>query len=206
MSDKIIIALPKGRLGEKAMEHFADKGISCKELYEDTRKLIFDSDCGKYQIILVRASDVPVYVERGAADIGIAGKDIILEYSPDVYEPKDLGFGYCRMSIAKPKDKDINLSFENWGNIRVGTKFVNVAKKYFKDKGINAEIIKLYGSIELAPILGLSDVIVDIVSTGTTLKENGLEEVLTLFESTARIIVNKVSMKKHYEVIKNIVE
>ena len=206
MSGKITIALPKGRLGEKAMDLFNEKGISCKDLYSETRKLIFESDCGNYNIILVRASDVPVYVEKGAADLGVVGKDVILEYGPDVYEPKDLGFGYCRMSIAKPKNKDINLNFEDWGNIRVATKFVNIAKRYFKDKGINAEIIKLYGSIEIAPILGLSDVIVDIVSTGKTLEENGLEEVITMFESTARIIVNKVSMKKHYEKIKNIVE
>lgn len=202
----ITIALPKGRLGEKAMEYFNERGISAESMKEESRKLIFTSDCGEYQIILVRASDVCVYVERGAADIGVVGKDMIMEYEPDVYEPKDLGFGYCRMCVAKPVDKEINFDFKDWGNLRVASKFANVAKKFFTDKGINTEIIKLYGSIEIAPILGLSDIIVDIVSSGKTLKENGLEEVLTLFESTARIIVNKVSMKKHYKEIKNIVE
>ncbi len=206
MSNQITIALPKGRLAELSMEHFAKKGITAESMKEDTRKLVFESDCKRYKIILVRATDVPVYVEHGAADIGVVGKDIILEYEPDVYEPKDLGFGYCRMSIAKAKDKEINLNFEDWGNLRVATKFTNIAKKYFKEKGVNAEIIKLYGSIELAPILGLSDVIVDIVSTGKTLQENGMEEIITLFESTARIIVNKVSMKKYYKEISNIVE
>lgn len=205
MGGKITIALPKGRLAELSMEYFNKKGIWAKSLEEDTRKLIFDSDCGKYSIILVRASDVAVYVERGAADIGVLGKDMILEYSPDVYEPKDLGFGYCRMSIAKPKNKDINMNFKDWDNLRVATKFTNIAKRYFKEKGVNAEIIKLYGSIELAPILGMADIIVDIVSSGATLRENGLEEGKTLFESTARIIVNKVSMKKYAEEIKNII-
>ena len=171
---------------------------------ENSRKLIFDSDCGKFQIILVRATDVSVYVESGAADIGVVGKDMILEYEPDVYEPKDLGYGKCRMSIARPKDKEINLNFTNWENLRVGTKFENVAKKYFRDKGVNVEIIKLYGSLELAPLLGLSDVIVDIVETGNTLRENGLEEIHTMFESTARIIVNKVSMKMYYDRIKDL--
>lgn len=206
MTKPITIALPKGRLAELSMKHFGKKGIFSKEMGEKSRKLVFTSDCGTYNIILVRASDVPVYVEHGAADLGVVGKDMILEYQPEVYEPKDLGFGYCRMCIAKPVDKDIKLDFEDWSNIRVGTKFKNVAKKYFTDKGINAEIIKLYGSIELAPILGLSDIIVDIVSTGKTLKENGLEEVMTLFESTARIIVNKVSMKRHFDIIKDLID
>lgn len=204
MDKKIVIALPKGRLGDQAMEHFNTKGIYCKAMGENSRKLIFDTDCGKFQIILVRATDVSVYVESGAADIGVVGKDMILEYEPDVYEPKDLGYGKCRMSIAGPKDKKINLDFKNWENLRVGTKFENIAKKYFKDKGVNIEIIKLYGSVELAPLLGLSDVIVDIVDTGNTLRENGLEEIHTMFESTARIIVNKVSMKFYYDKIKDL--
>lgn len=204
--EKIKIALPKGRLAELSMEYFGEKGIFSKAMNEDTRKLIFESDCGKYQILLVRATDVPVYVERGAADIGVVGKDTLMEYEPDVCEMRDLGFGYCRMSIAKPKNREIDLNFKDWSNLRVASKFTNVAKKYFKDMGVNAEIIKLYGSIELAPILGLSDVIVDIVSSGKTLEENGLEEILTLFEATARIIVNKVSLKKYYPTIKYIVE
>ena len=200
----ITIALPKGRLAELSMDYFGERGIFSSEMAEDTRKLTFLSNCGNYKIILVRASDVPVYVEHGAADIGVVGKDMILEYEPDVYEPKDLGYGKCRMSIARPKDKEINLNFTNWENLRVGTKFENVAKKYFRDKGVNVEIIKLYGSLELAPLLGLSDVIVDIVDTGNTLRENGLEEIHTMFESTARIIVNKVSMKMYYDRIKDL--
>jgi ATP phosphoribosyltransferase len=205
MDKKIVIALPKGRLGDQAMEYFNKKGIKVSALAENSRKLIFDSDCGKYQVILVRASDVTVYVESGAADIGVVGKDMIMEYEPDVYEPKDLGIGKCRMSIAKAKDKEIDLSFKDWGNIKIATKFTNVAKKYFKDKGINAEIIKLYGSVELAPLLGLADAIVDIVDTGNTLRENGLEEIITIFEATARIIVNKASMKLYYDRLKEII-
>ncbi len=202
----ITIALPKGRLAELSMDYFGERGIFSSEMAEDTRKLTFLSNCGNYKIILVRASDVPVYVEHGAADIGVVGKDMILEYEPDVYEPKDLGFGYCRMSIAKPKNQDINMDFQEWGNLRVATKFTNIAQKYFKDNGVNAEIIKLYGSIELAPILGLSDVIVDIVSSGKTLQENGLEEAIVLFESTARMIVNRVSMKSKYKEIKKLID
>ncbi|BDU49558.1 ATP phosphoribosyltransferase [Haliovirga abyssi] len=205
MTNKLTIALPKGRLAELSMEYFAKLGITSSEMEKESRKLVFPSDCGNYEFILVRASDVPVYVEHGAADMGVVGKDTLLEYGSDVYEPKDLGFGYCRMCIAKAKDKDINLNFEEWGNLRVATKFENVAKDYFKKKGINAEIIKLYGSIELAPILGLSDVIVDIVSSGATLRENGLEEVVTLFESTARMIVNKASMKLYYDKVKKLI-
>lgn len=206
MDKKIVIALPKGRLGELSMDYFGERGITSSAMAENSRKLVFDSDCGKFQIILVRATDVSVYVESGAADIGIVGKDMILEYEPDVYEPTDLGFGACRMSIAKPKDKEIDMNFTNWSNLKVATKFTNVAKKYFKDKGINAEIIKLYGSVELAPILGLADVIVDIVDSGKTLKENGLEETIVLFPSTARIIVNKVSMKLYYDKIKGLIQ
>lgn len=207
MEPIITIALPKGRLAELSMDYFGERGIFSEEMKDEkTRKLTFLSNCGKYKIILVRASDVPVYVEHGAADVGVVGKDMILEYEPDVYEPKDLEFGYCRMSIAKPKDKDINLDFQEWGNLRVATKFTNVAKKYFKENGVNAEIIKLYGSIELAPILGLSDVIVDIVSSGKTLEENGLEEIKVLFESTARMIINKVSMKHKYSEIKKLID
>lgn len=202
----ITIALPKGRLAELSMDYFGERGIFSSEMAEDTRKLTFLSNCGNYKIILVRASDVPVYVEHGAADIGVVGKDMILEYEPDVYEPKDLEFGYCRMSIAKPKNQDINMDFQEWGNLRVATKFTNIAQKYFKNNGINAEIIKLYGSIELAPILGLSDVIVDIVSSGKTLQENGLEEAIVLFESTARMIVNRVSMKNKYKEIKKLID
>lgn len=207
MEPIITIALPKGRLAELSMDYFGERGIFSEEMKDEkTRKLTFLSNCGKYKIILVRASDVPVYVEHGAADVGVVGKDMILEYEPDVYEPKDLEFGYCRMSIAKPKDKDINLDFQEWGNLRVATKFTNIAKNYFKENGVNAEIIKLYGSIELAPILGLSDVIVDIVSSGKTLEENGLEEIKVLFESTARMIINKVSMKHKYVEIKKLID
>ena len=207
MEPIITIALPKGRLAELSMDYFGERGIFSEEMKDEkTRKLTFLSNCGKYKIILVRASDVPVYVEHGAADVGVVGKDMILEYEPDVYEPKDLEFGYCRMSIAKPKDKDINLDFQEWGNLRVATKFTNIAKNYFKENGVNAEIIKLYGSIELAPILGLSDVIVDIVSSGKTFGENGLGEINVLFASTARMIINKVSMKHKYVEIKKLID
>ncbi|MGM0509150.1 MAG: ATP phosphoribosyltransferase [Fusobacteriota bacterium] len=206
MTNKLTIALPKGRLAELSAEYLEERGIYVSAMKEKTRKLIFQSDCKRYEIILVRASDVTAYVERGAADLGVVGKDLLLEYSPEVYELKDLEFGYCRMCIAKEKDENINLNFKNWDNLKVATKFVNIAKKHFTQKGINAEIIKLYGSIEIAPLLDLSDVIVDIVSTGKTLKENNLEEVETLFESTARLIANKVSFKKNQNEIKEILK
>ena len=196
----INVALPKGRLGEKVYDMFERSGYSCPAIKENSRKLIFENREAGVRFFWVKPSDVSIYVERGAADIGVAGKDIILEYSPDVYELLDLNLGKCRMAVAAKRgfcdDKEKTL--------RVATKFQNIAKKYYASKCRNIDIIKLNGSIELAPILSLSDVIVDIVETGTTLKENNLEVFETIVPISARLIVNKASFKFKTEEIEKI--
>ena len=181
------VALPKGRLGEKVYAMFEAAGYECPSIKENNRKLIFENPEKGVRYFWVKPSDVAIYVERGAADIGVAGKDILLEYSPDVYELLDLGLGNCRMAVAGPKD------FHDDGErtLRVATKFVNIAAEYYASLGREIDIIKLNGSIEIAPILGLSNVIVDIVETGTTLKENDLEVKETIVPISARLIANK---------------
>ena len=163
------IALPKGRLGEKVYAMFARAGFECPALMENSRRLIFDNSQAGVRYFWVKPSDVAIYVERGAADIGVAGKDILLEYTPDVYELLDLGMGRCRMCMAGPAD----FRDDPARTLRVATKFPNIAKAYYSSQSRQIDIIKLNGSIELAPIVGLSDVIVDIVETGKTLEENG---------------------------------
>ena len=181
------VALPKGRLGEKVYAMFEAAGYECPSIKENNRKLIFENPEKGVRYFWVKPSDVAIYVERGAADIGVAGKDILLEYSPDVYELLDLGLGKCRMAVAGPKD------FHDDGErtLRVATKFVSIAVEYYASLGREIDIIKLNGSIEIAPILGLSNVIVDIVETGTTLKENDLEVKETIVPISARLIANK---------------
>lgn len=185
----INVALPKGRLGEKVYKLFAAAGYECPELLEDSRKLIFENAEKGIRFFWVKPSDVSIYVERGAADMGVAGKDILLEYEPEVYEMLDLGFGKCRMAVAGYKD----FYDDGTRTLRVATKFTNITKNYYASKGREIDIIKLNGSIELAPILSLSDVIVDIVETGTTLKENNLDVLETVVPISARLIVNKAS-------------
>ncbi len=193
----INVALPKGRLGEKVYDMFEAAGYPCPSIKEDSRKLIFENAEIGIRYFWVKPSDVAIYVERGAADIGVAGKDILLEYSPDIYELLDLNMGKCRMAVAGKKDFRDNTNRP----LRVATKFSNIALDYYNRKGRDIDIIKLQGSIELAPILGLSDVIVDIVETGTTLKENNLEVMETIVPISARLISNKVSFKfKNYEI------
>ena len=191
-SDSFInVALPKGRLGEKIYDMFAKAGFECPSILEPNRKLIFENAEKGVRYFWVKPSDVPIYVERGAADIGVAGKDILLEYEPDVYELLDLKKGKCRMAVAAPKGYADDAS----STVRVATKFANIAKKHYRALGRDIDIIHLNGSIEIAPILGLSDVIVDIVETGTTLKENDLEIVDTLIPISARLIANKSAYK-----------
>ena len=198
----INIALPKGRLGEKVYDMFERAGYECPSIKENSRKLIFENEeCG-VRYFWVKPSDVSIYVERGAADIGVAGKDILLEYSPDVYELLDLGIGKCRMAVAAKSD----FRDDSQKTLTVATKFVNVAKKHYAGKCRDIDIIKLNGSIEIAPILALSDVIVDIVETGTTLKENNLEVIETVFPISARLIANKSSFKFKTEEIEKIAE
>ena len=187
----INIALPKGRLGEKVYAKFAKAGFDCPSILDDSRKLVFENSVAGVRFFWVKPSDVAVYVERGAADIGVAGKDIIDEYRPDVYEMLDLGMGRCRMCVAAMKD-----SGDDYGlTLRVATKFPNIARRYYSSIGREIDVIHLNGSIELAPVLGMSDVIVDIVETGTTLKENGLEVKETIMPISARVIVNKASFE-----------
>ncbi|MBQ8320793.1 MAG: ATP phosphoribosyltransferase [Clostridia bacterium] len=185
------IALPKGRLGEKVYDMLERAGYGCPSIKEGGRKLIFENEEAGVRYFWVKPSDVSIYVERGAADIGIAGKDILLEYSPDVYELLDLNIGKCRMAVAAKRD----FHDDRKKTLKVATKFVNIAKAHYARGSRDIDIIKLNGSIELAPILGLSDVIVDIVETGKTLKENDLEVFETIIPISARLISNKASFR-----------
>ena len=183
------IALPKGRLGDQVYKMLSSIGYECSAIYEDNRKLVFESEENGVRYLLVKPSDVAIYVEHGAADVGIVGKDILLESRPDVYELLDLNIGKCRLAVAGPEDY-----IEDRDNVlRVATKFASVAKDYYSSLNRDIEIIKLNGSIELAPILGLSDVIVDIVESGKTLKENHLKVLTTIVPVSARFIANRSS-------------
>ncbi|MBE5778182.1 MAG: ATP phosphoribosyltransferase [Clostridiales bacterium] len=185
------VALPKGRLGEKVYAMFEAAGFECPSIRENNRKLIFENQDKGVRYFWVKPSDVSIYVERGAADIGVAGKDILLEYEPDIYELLDLNIGKCRMAVAGPRE----FFDDGVKTLRVATKFTHIASDYYASIGREIDIIKLNGSIEIAPILGLSDVIVDIVETGTTLKENDLEVKETILPISARLIANKASFK-----------
>ena len=187
----INIALPKGRLGEKVYALFKTAGYPCPALEEENRKLVFENPEAGVRYFWVKPSDVAIYVERGAADVGVAGKDILLEYAPDVYGLSDLGLGKCRMCVAGKKDFRDDRSRV----LRVATKFPRIAREYYSSISREIDIIHLNGSIEIAPILGLSDVIVDIVETGRTLLENGLEPKEEIVLISARLIANKVSYK-----------
>ncbi len=191
MKQWIDVALPKGRLGENVYKIFDEAGYSCPSILETNRKLIFENEENRVRYFWVKPSDVAIYVERGAADIGVAGKDILLEYEPDVFELADLNMGKCRMCVAGNKGFRDNTA----RTLRVATKFPNIAKAYYAEKSRQIDIIKLNGSIELAPILKMSDVIVDIVETGTTLRENNLEVLEEILPISARLISNKVSYK-----------
>lgn len=194
------VALPKGRLGEKVYDMFEAAGFECPSIKEQSRKLIFENEELGIRYFWVKPSDVAIYVERGAADIGVAGKDVLLEYEPDVYELLDLKIGRCSMAVAGKRD------FEDDRNrtLRVATKFPNIAKAYYSARGRDIDVITLNGSIELAPILDLSDVIVDIVETGSTLKENNLEVVEKFLPISARLIANKSGFKFNSEIIENV--
>ena len=194
------VALPKGRLGEKVYAMFANAGFECPSLLENSRKLIFENAEAGVRYFWVKPSDVAIYVERGAADIGVAGKDILLEYRPDIYELLDLNIGKCRMAVAAPAGFHDNPE----RTLRVATKFSRIARDYYASLGRDIDIIHLNGSIEIAPILGLSDVIVDIVETGTTLKENNLSVIETIVPISARLIANKSGFKFKTEAIEKL--
>lgn len=194
------IALPKGRLGDKVYAMFSSIGFECPSMNEDNRKLVFESAEKDVRYLLVKPSDVAIYVEHGAADIGVVGRDVLLETKPDVYELLDLKIGKCALAVAAKNGWSDDIS----EILRVATKYPNVAQNYFSSQNRQIEIIKLNGSIELAPILGLSDVIFDIVETGTTLKENNLSVVTTVTQSSARLIANKSRYQFKSEVIDGI--
>lgn len=200
----ITFALSKGRLANKILVLLKELGICDVKVEEDDRRLIIESENKEYRIFLAKPSDVPTFVEYGVADIGVVGKDTILEENRDISEVLDLGFGKCRMCICA-KNEDVD-SYMNKPILRVATKYPNIAKKYFESIHQNTNIIKLNGSVELGPITGLSDVIVDIVESGRTLKENGLKDVKTIHELSARLVVNNAAIKTKYEDIFKIIE
>ncbi len=205
MTDYITIAIPKGRILEESVELFGKIGIDCTELLGKSRKLIFENPAQRMRYMIVRATDVPTYVEYGCADLGIVGKDTLMEQGKDLYEPLDLKFGYCRLMVAEPAELSRDDDPARWSNIRIATKYPNITETYFSAKGVQVELIKLYGSIELAPLVGLSERIVDLVSTGETLKQNGLVEVETIAEITTRLIVNRASLKTKHQRITEII-
>ncbi len=202
MKNMINIALPKGRLGEKVYDRFEAVGYGCPSIREQNRKLIFENEERAVRYFWVKPSDVSIYVERGAADIGVVGKDILLEYEPEVYELLDLKLGICRMAVASCCD----FCDDTERTLRVATKFPNIARSFYRDKGREIDVIKLNGSIELAPILGLSDVIVDIVETGKTLRDYHMKTLEDIVPISARLISNKVSYKFQYEQISALCE
>ena len=200
MKEMLNVALPKGRLGEKVYNMFKAAGFPCPAIEEQNRKLIFENEEVGVRYFWVKPSDVAIYVERGAADIGVAGKDILLEYRPRVYELLDLDLGKCRMAVAAPK----GFRDDPTRTLRVATKFSRIARDYYSSLGRDIDIIHLNGSIEIAPILGLSDVIVDIVETGTTLKENDLEVIEEILPISARLIANTSSFKFKNEALERL--
>lgn len=200
--DKVKIALAKGRIADKSIEMLESIGVVFEDYSKKSRKLIFEDSTGRIRMIFVKSGDVPIYVEKGAADIGIVGKDVIMEEEADIYEVLDLGFGKCRMCVCGYADYEVIPNKK----LVVASKYPVTAKNYFNQLGIHSEIIKLNGSVELAPIIGLSDVIVDIVETGKTLKENNLEVLKEIGSVSARLVINKVSLKTKAEVVGQVID
>ena len=206
MTQPITIALSKGRIYKDTLPLLLHADIQPLEDPEKSRKLILDTNHEHVKLVIIRATDVPTYVQYGAADIGVAGKDVLMEHGgQDIYEPLDLKIAQCKLMTAGPMDAVIN-DFEQCSNIRVATKFVNVAKDFYAKQGVQAEVIKLYGSMELAPIVKLADRIVDVVDTGNTLRANGLKPMEHIADITSRLIVNKAALKLKHESINRLIE
>jgi ATP phosphoribosyltransferase len=200
--DKLTIAVSKGRIFKELLPLLQKAGIAPVDDPDTSRKLILETNQPGVRLIIIRAADVPTYVEYGAADVGITGKDVLLEHEgTELYEPLDLGIARCRLMLAEPQGAG-----KGNGRLRVATKYINTTKNYFAARGIQVEIIKLYGSMELAPMLGLSDKIVDLVDTGNTLKANGLVAVETICEISSRLIVNKAAMKMKKAIVKRLID
>ena len=206
MSSRLTMALPKGRNLQAAVKLLRKIGFSTLDFPEASRRLIFEDQDLEVDFLTLRDLDIPTYVEHGAADMGIVGKDILLEQQKDVYEPLDLKFGACRLVLAKPKDAPVISDAARLSHIRVATKFPRITTEYMIRKGIQVEVIKLYGSIELAPIVGLSEWIVDLVSSGRTLAENGLVEVEEIARATTRQIVNRASHKTKFDRVESMID
>lgn len=187
----LVLAMPKGRVHEEAVLLFARAGYDLSSSLEETRKLLHD--CGDLRVLVVKPTDVPTYVDYGAADFGVAGSDVLLEEGRDLYEPVDLGIGKCRMSVAEPQAHPVDERGQI--HLRIATKYPGVTRRYLQEKGLFAEVIKLQGSVELSPLTGLCDRIVDLVSSGETLRQNGLKEVEILFQVTSRLVCNRASLK-----------
>ncbi len=203
--DYLTIALPKGKLFSLSADLFARIGYTAEGLSEKSRKLVITNEEKRIKFIITKTADVPTYVEYGAADIGIIGKDVLMESGQDVYELLDLGFGRCHLMMAVPKAQK-RARLADYAHTRVATKFPHIAERFFNSKGMQMEYIKLNGSIELGPIVGLSESIVDIVETGTTLRENNLEEIVSIMDATARLIANRVSFRLKFDRIHQMVE
>ena len=201
----LTIALPKGKLFYLAKDLFAKVGFVADNLEEKSRKLVITNEELKLKFIIAKTAHAPTYVEHGAADIGVIGKDVLMEAQKDVYELLDLGFGRCHLMMAVPKDKK-RAKLTDYTHTRVATKFPNVAKQFFTSKGMQMEYIKMNGSIELGPIVGLSESIVDIVETGTTLRENNLDEIAFIAKASARLIANRASFKLKFDRISKLVK
>ncbi|MCW8927387.1 MAG: ATP phosphoribosyltransferase [Gammaproteobacteria bacterium] len=202
MSDTLTIALSKGRIFKETLPLLAHAGIVPKDDPEKSRKLILDTNHEKVKLVIIRASDVPTYVEYGAADLGVAGKDVLLEHGGEgLYEPLDLNIARCKLMVAGPKGEA-----EPVGRMKIATKFVNSTRRYYARMGKQVEIIKLYGSMELAPLVGLADRIVDLVDTGNTLKANGLEPLEHIADISSRLVVNKASMKMKHDTVQGFID
>jgi len=203
----LTIALSKGRILKDTLPLLKSAGIELLEDPDVSRKLILDTTRDNIKIVVIRAADVPTYVQFGAADLGVAGKDVLMEDNgSDLYELLDLGIARCRLAVAEPANMARDDNPDNWRRLRIATKYVNITRRHFAAKGIQTDIIKLYGSMELAPLAGLSDRIVDLVSTGNTLKANGLVEVEHIADISTRLVANKASMKMKQADIKQLVE
>jgi ATP phosphoribosyltransferase len=200
----LTLALPKGRLLDPALELLGALGVEGVD--GESRKLIFEDERHGLKLLLLKPADIPAYVTYGAADLGIVGKDILAEQAPDVYEPLDLGFGFCRLVVAEPRELWERDDPSKWSWVRVATKYARMTEAYFSQKGIQVEIVRLDGSIELAPLVGLADRIVDLVQSGETLRANGLVEVEEIMRSTARLIVNRASMKTEYAAVTRLIQ
>ena len=203
----ITLAVSKGRLLEEALPMLRAMGIAPTEDPEKSRRLIISTERADLRLLIVRASDVPTYVQYGAAELGIAGSDVLFEHGgTGLYQPVDLGLGRCRMSLAAAKDSDIASRMKPGARLKVATKYIATTRQFCSDRGLHADLIKLYGSMELAPLVGLADVIVDLVSTGSTLKANGLVEIETIAEVSSRLIVNQSGLKTRLSEIQPLIQ